>query len=695
MYKLRGYQQEAVDNAIDFFSQLGDVRDPVELSSKKKKIATYVRSCVLKLATGAGKSLIVAELARHYWDTTGKRVLCIQPSKELTEQNHEKFEDMVGEASIFSGSIRKEVNHQVIFGTPQSVINEIEAGSSSFDGERFALLVVDECHRNTEATRKLYDAMRKTNPDLLLLGLSATPFRLGEGFLYELDMTGQKLDERQARKPMFKKLVAEVDAPFLIHEGYLTKPVWGQDDIAYDTSTLVIDKGQFTPESVQATFEGKKDKTQAIVDDIILMSEYRKGVMIFGSTVKHCEEILRLLPAGEAAMVSAKTRKATREKIIAKFKARKLKYLVNVSTLTTGFDAPHVDVVAILRGTESAALYLQIVGRGMRLDEGKDDCLMLDYAGNFERLGLPEDDLEMFDIKFEVPESKEGQEHVAHCPSCQTANDVIIPFKFACDMMENGWQMDGNGFLFDLMGNPMKAPESDVARWHNDQLPAHAGRRCKGEHFNPRTNSFERCGFFWIWRDCPECGVKNDIAATTCRGCSAELISPNEKLSITPQGDVVRSLTQKGKEAKARFEKLKRDPNTPTADKFLSLHIHGERIIKNGDNYPRLSLMINNGKKVILNFNPKWGSHYDRAEKVFTDLCVAAFGRAWCRKNLNGEDDMGMIAIVSQEWYVRGLEATSPNHPIKTISTKQVKDFWQIRAFNEPEFIFNPDEDYL
>ena len=103
--------------------------------------------------------------------------------------------------------------------------------------------------------------------------------------------------------------------------------------------------------------------------------------MLFAATVRHAEEVMASLPPDLSAMITGDTPKGERASIIARFKARRIKYLVNVAVLTTGFDAPHVDVIAILRKTESVGLLQQIIGRGLRLHDDKRDCLVLDYAG--------------------------------------------------------------------------------------------------------------------------------------------------------------------------------------------------------------------------------------------------------------------------------------------------------------------------
>lgn len=130
--------------------------------------------------------------------------------------------------------------------------------------------------------------------------------------------------------------------------------------------------------------------TPHIVSQIVELAQDRRGAMIFAATVEHAREITGLLPAGEAALIVGETPAPERDRLIADFKARRFRYLVNVSVLTTGFDAPHVDLIAILRPTESVSLYQQIVGRGLRLSPGKTDCLILDYAGNPHDIYTPE-----------------------------------------------------------------------------------------------------------------------------------------------------------------------------------------------------------------------------------------------------------------------------------------------------------------
>ena len=196
---LRWYQKEAADVAWDWVRQCID-------------------PCVIEAATGAGKSHIIAALAERIHAHSKKRVLCIAPSSELVEQNYKKYLDTGNKASIFSASVRKEMRYPVIFGTPGTVINAIRRFQD------FAAVIVDEAHGVTPTLIKIIESMQKSNPKLRVIGLSATPYRLGTGYIYARDSDGTMIDE--AISPFFHTRVYCVDAKTLIGEGFLTQPVF-------------------------------------------------------------------------------------------------------------------------------------------------------------------------------------------------------------------------------------------------------------------------------------------------------------------------------------------------------------------------------------------------------------------------------------------------------------------------------------
>lgn len=463
MYKLRDYQQKAVDNAVSYFKKC---RDPA----------------VIVLPTGAGKSLVIAELAR----IAKGRVLVLAHVKELVEQNHQKYVSYGLEAGIFSAGLnRKDAHQKVIFGSIQSVAN---ADDSFFSN--FTLVVIDECHRVGLEQETQYiqtiNRLKEQNEGLCILGLTATPYRTGLGWIYNYSHLGV---ERTKEARFFKQCVFELPLEYMIRNGYLTPPVKVDIPVtSYDFSELTEGGRKFTMNEVEEVLKSQRRLTPLIVKNIVdIANTYdRQGVMIFSSTVKHAEEILGCLPPGEARIVLGETGEQTRDRIINDFKEKKFRYLVNVSVLTTGFDAPHVDVIAILRPTESVSLYQQIVGRGLRLAEGKSDCFVLDYAGVSHDIYSPE-----ISDKKPTPES------------------VIVPVPCPkCGFENNFWgRVDDDGNITD-----------------------HFGRTCKGGVQDPDTYEFKACGYRFRFKICPSCSTENDLTARNCSKCKQTLIDADTKL---------------------------------------------------------------------------------------------------------------------------------------------------------------------
>ena len=180
--KLRPYQQEAHDAAIDWIKQTTD-------------------SCVLELPTGSGKSLVVAAIANTLHAVSrGKHILCIVPSKELLEQNAEKYEATGNPCSLFSASVGETcLKHPVVFGTPVSIKNKIHRF-----GPKFCAVVLDEAHKITPTVRSIIEALKEQNPNIRVIGLSATPYRLGSGYIYRLDEKGRANSDDTANDPYFK-----------------------------------------------------------------------------------------------------------------------------------------------------------------------------------------------------------------------------------------------------------------------------------------------------------------------------------------------------------------------------------------------------------------------------------------------------------------------------------------------------------
>jgi len=462
-FTLRPYQQEAVDRTLAYFRRR---RDPA----------------LIVLPTGAGKSLVIAELAR----IAVGRVLVLAHVKELVEQNHLKYQSYGLNAGVYSAGLnQKDSSQKVIFGSIQSVA---KAGESFF--EDFTLVVIDECHRVGLEPESQYaqviKQLKSNNPRICILGLTATPYRLGLGWIYNYALHGELKTEEPR---FFRHCIYELPLNYMIRNRYLTRPVKVDLPVtSYDFSELIEGGQSYTMAQLEEVLQKQRRLTPLIIKNIIDITEsdHRQGVMIFSSTVKHAQEIMETLPAGQARLVVGTTEVAERDRIVEEFKDRAFKYLVNVSVLTTGFDAPHVDVIAILRPTESVSLYQQIIGRGLRLDEGKKDCLVLDYTGIGHSIFSPE-----------VGERKTESESVAV--------DVPCP---QCGFINHFWG------IVDDEGNIIE----------------HYGRTCRGGQVNPDTYELTPCGYRFRFKICDQCGAENDISARECCRCNCLLIDPDTKL---------------------------------------------------------------------------------------------------------------------------------------------------------------------
>ena len=463
MYTLRTYQQEAVDRTLNYFRKR---RDPA----------------VIVLPTGAGKSLVIAELAK----IAIGRVLVLAHVKELVEQNHLKYESYGLHAGIYSAGLnQKDSEQKVIFGSIQSVAKAKDAFFKDF-----TLVVIDECHRvglePDSQYAKVITQLKLNNPRICILGLTATPYRLGLGWIYNYALRGE-LKTQELR--FFKHCIYDLPLEYMISNQYLTPPV--QVDIpvtSYDFSELIEGGNAYTMAQLEEALHQQRRLTPLIIKNIIDITEsdQRQGVMIFSSTVKHAQEIMDHLPPGQARLVVGTTELSERDQIVHDFKQKAFKYLVNVSVLTTGFDAAHVDVIAILRPTESISLYQQIVGRGLRLDTDKKDCLVLDYTGMGHSIFSPE-----------IGEKKTASESVAvqvPCPECGFINDF--------------W-----GILDD-----------------DGKLLEHFGRKCRGGHVNTDNYALIPCGYRFRFKICTQCSAENDISARDCSSCGCVLIDPDTKL---------------------------------------------------------------------------------------------------------------------------------------------------------------------
>lgn len=510
---LRHYQKDAHDAAINFM---------------KKSTET----CLIEAEGGSGKSHIIAAIADTFHKISGKHVLCTAPNVDLVKQNNSKFLATGNHASIFSASISKSLRWPVVFGTPITIGNEIHRFC-----DKFGLIVIDEAHGITPTIKKIINSIKERNKNLRVIGLSATPYRLGTGYIYELDENGKPSPESACIDPYFKQKIYTIKGRELIEQGFLTPPVIGAIHAdSYETLNMRVNSmGKFYQEDIDKAYSGQERKTSRIIADIVEQSRFRRGVMIFASTVEHAKECMKSLPPELSRMIGGDVNMGTnnRKRLVSDFREMKFKYLVSVGTMTTGVDFPHVDVIALLRPSESIALLRQIILRGARLFQDKPDFLILDYCQAIER-HCPDHDI--FNPQIKAFKSKgESEPIIAICPDCNTENE------FTPRRNEEGFKIDEHGYFIDLTGERITTDHG--------AMPAHYGRRCYGQQLI--KGQFYRCEYRWTFKPCPECDAENDIAARYCIECKAEIVDPNEKLI-------------------ADFRARKRDPYQTQCDKVMS-----------------------------------------------------------------------------------------------------------------------------
>ena len=381
---------------------------------------------LIVIPTGGGKSLIIAQFLQELLhDYPLMRVCVITHSKELIEQNHAELLNIWPEApaGIFSASVgRRDTTNPIIFCGIQSVYDKGEKLG------KFDLTLIDEAHLISRKASSMYGKffadLRNVYPDMRLLGLTATPHRLDSG---RLD-TGDDA--------MFEKIVYEADVADLIEQGYLSPLVSKATEAEINTKGVHRRGGEFIAGELERAAMAD-DLVKRAAAEIVARGANRRAWLCFCSGVDHAiavRDALRDLGIS-AEEIDGNTPKKERERLIANFRAGAIKALTSVNVLSIGFNVPHVDLIALLRPTESPGLYIQQVGRGFRKAPGKRDCLILDFAGNVMRHGP----VDMVETKDKKKATEPGEPPVKECPACQAYVHISL---MECPHCGHAWERD-------------------------------------------------------------------------------------------------------------------------------------------------------------------------------------------------------------------------------------------------------------
>ena len=361
---LRQYQQTSLDKLYQWWMQHPSLEE----------------HCILVKPTGSGKSVVIAELVRLLWDTWPEekpRTLVIVPSKELAEQNADKLAQFLPahlHLDYYSASIgRKRPDADVIVATIGSIYKHAHILGN------IKAVVIDECHLVNPDGPGMY---RQLLHDLAkycsfrVVGLTATPFR------------GNGVWLTDGKDPLFSGIAHEVTIQELLDAKYLAPLVRPIDAVKtrIDTTGISTASGDYAIDDLS---ERVSSYLPAVADEAVKLAADRKQWLAFCPTVANAQTFVDLLQERgiDAALVCGETPKIERAQLIADFRAGELRCLVTVLALATGFDVPTIDCIIWIRPTISPVLYVQGAGRGLRIADGKTDCLWIDATDTTERMG--------------------------------------------------------------------------------------------------------------------------------------------------------------------------------------------------------------------------------------------------------------------------------------------------------------------
>lgn len=365
MITLRPNQKEAISKAIEFFRSEGS------------------KPSLIVLPTAWGKSILTAFVAK----SSTERMIVLQPTKELLEQNYSKYIDLCGfmsNAGIYSASFgKKEVQH-ITYAT----IGSIKDKGAVFKKLGFTKMLIDEAHLYPREKNSMLGKFLKESGITHVLGITATPVKLQQysvrgTFLSKLVM----LTNKSKKGNFFQDIIHVGQVQEMIHYGYWSPLLY---EVAGFDGTLLrynSTKSEYTEESVQLAFNANGGM-QSVIDTLNAHSE-RKHILVFVPSVQDAITLSNIYE--NSAVIYGTMDKKQRSKAIEDFRSGNIRVLFNVRVLSTGFDYTGIDCIVLGISTASVALYYQIIGRATRINPDKKNAVIVDLGGNVERFGKVED----------------------------------------------------------------------------------------------------------------------------------------------------------------------------------------------------------------------------------------------------------------------------------------------------------------
>lgn len=402
MIDLRHYQAGSTPAVIEYF--------------KKQKN----KHPIVAMPTGSGKTYSIADLIQYCRKQWNVKVVVLSHVKEILEQNYDSLSEYLDEEVSLNSSMlgRREIGNITVAGI-QSVYRNPEL----FNGHN--LIIVDEAHRISVEEGTMYEQFFKGIGKFICVGFTATPYRLGTGYIF-----GKHADT------FFDDVCYDWTDPEhflqLIAEEWLCPHTYIPTSLNMDISDINLKGGEYNDKQLSDKFD-RQAVTNAAIAEIMAKGQDRNKWMIFAIDTKHAEHIAEVLIRNgiPTAVVHSKMHEIgfDRNKTVKGVKDGKYRAVVNVNILTTGFDDRDIDLIAMLRPTNSPVLHVQALGRGSRTHPSKKNCLVLDFAGNTARLGPIHDPI----IRIKGKGKEGGDPIMKTCPKCEMEMAPAIRVCPFCD----------------------------------------------------------------------------------------------------------------------------------------------------------------------------------------------------------------------------------------------------------------------
>lgn len=425
MYTLRPYQEPIAGKVLHYLKN-NPTKHPL-----------------VAMPTGSGKTIVLADIiAKLLEKNNDYRVLVLSHVKEILEQDAKAIENHVyPNVGVYSAGLDRKEVRQITVASIQSIHKQV----ALFRG--FNCVIIDECHLIPNNEDSMYRRFIAQSGIDHVIGLTATPFRLGSGYIYG--------DHDCIFSDLIYDLTSRDKFNDLVDQGYLSKLRTRATINDLDVADIRTVGGDFDLKGMSNKFD-RVGITNACVREIIINGQNYKKWLIFAIDIDHAEHIAEtLIRNGIPTGVVHSKMDADRDTVIKQFRSGFYRAVVNVDILTTGFDVPDVDLVALLRPTKSPVIHVQTIGRGTRIAPNKDHCLILDFAGNTERLG-PINDVHIY----KKSKGTGGDPITKRCPDCDT---IHHPSVRVCDSC-------GHKFLFKTNLDPNSGTADivmrDAERWY-------------------------------------------------------------------------------------------------------------------------------------------------------------------------------------------------------------------------------------